>query len=174
MNGFTKTLKIEVDTKYDNDDDHGYNGVYGKLKIELKGKDRQVLAGADVYGSQTWTGLLCDGTNATVNYTVAQDGTLTVDDVAVADGASYSVDNDGNGFTDCADFSCSTSMNTALRDFCAASAETSSSDSTVTDDQPSRWPLEMPLRKKLTAPATSRKLIQLSRARGILAPRPGR
>ncbi len=98
QDGYTKTLKIEVDTKYDDDDDHGYNGVYAKLKIELKGKDRQVLVGADVYGSQTWTGLLCDGTNTTVNYTVAQDGTLTVDDVVVADGASYSVDYDDNGF----------------------------------------------------------------------------
>ncbi|MCL1598560.1 MAG: hypothetical protein M3094_05215, partial [Actinomycetia bacterium] len=98
QDGYTKTLKIEVETKYDDDEDHAVNGVYGKLKIELKGKDRQVLAGADIYGAQSWTGLLCDGTTASVNYTVAQDGTLTVDDVAVADGASYSVDYDDNGF----------------------------------------------------------------------------
>ena len=100
QDGYTKTLKIEVETKYDDDDDddHGYNGVYGKLKVELKGKDRQVLAGADVYGDKLWTGLLCDGTTATVNYTVAADGTMTVTTVDVADGASYSIDTEDDGF----------------------------------------------------------------------------
>lgn len=98
QDGYTKTLKIEVETKYDDDEDHAVNGVYGKLKIELKGKDRQALAGADVYGDKSWTGLLCDGTTASVGYTVAADGTMTVNSVVVADGASYTVDNDDNGF----------------------------------------------------------------------------
>ncbi len=98
QDGYTKTLKIEVETKYDDDDEHGTEGVYGKLKVELKGKDRQQLAGEDVYGQKTWQGLLCDGTTAAVTYTVAQDGTITVDGVDVADGVTYKIDTDDDGF----------------------------------------------------------------------------
>ncbi|NHZ70116.1 MAG: hypothetical protein GWP18_00570 [Proteobacteria bacterium] len=96
MDGFKKTLKIEVETEYEDDDDH--EGVEAKLKIELKGKDVQKLEGVEAIGPHTWTGLLCDNTTATVQYTVDAAGNVTVDDVTVADGASYDVDMDDDGF----------------------------------------------------------------------------
>jgi hypothetical protein len=92
-NGYTMSLKIEVETEYEDDDDHEYEGVRAKLKIELKGKDRQKLLGSKAIGTHTWDGLLCDGTNASVAYTVGADGSLTLDDVS-AGGATWTVDYD--------------------------------------------------------------------------------
>jgi hypothetical protein len=69
--GYVKTLKIWVHV-----DDGGGKAM---LKIVLSGKDKQKLTGpiADLVGARTWSGQLCDGTTATVNYTVNADGTVT-------------------------------------------------------------------------------------------------
>jgi hypothetical protein len=69
--GYVKTLKIWVHV-----DDGGGKAM---LKIVLSGKDKQKLTGpiADLVGARTWSGQLCDGTVATVNYTVNADGTVT-------------------------------------------------------------------------------------------------
>jgi len=92
--GYTKSLKIEVETEYDNDDDHGYEGAHAKLKIELKGKDRQESMGAEAVGPQTWTGLLCDGSNVSVSYTVGADGSLTLNGVSADSGVTWTIDDD--------------------------------------------------------------------------------
>ena len=96
MNGFTKTLKIEVETEYEDDEDH--EGVRGKLKVELRGKDVQKLEGAIVEGPQSWTGLLCDGTTALVDYTVSADGTVSEPIVTLEGSATSETDMDDDGF----------------------------------------------------------------------------
>jgi len=96
MNGFTKTLKIEVETEYEDDEDH--EGVRGKLKVELRGKDVQKLEGAIVAGPQSWTGLLCDGTTALVDYTVSADGTVSEPIVTLEGSATSETDMDDDGF----------------------------------------------------------------------------
>lgn len=77
-NGFTKSLRIKVEVDHEDDDDDGGPGA--KLKVELRGKDRQMLSAdllAQLAGPYTWTGLLCDGTTVEVGYTVNGDGTFT-------------------------------------------------------------------------------------------------
>jgi len=96
MDGFKKSLKIEIETEYENDDDH--EGVRAKLKVELRGKDVQNLEGAIVEGPQSWTGLLCDGSTALVEYTVAADGTVSEPIVTVAGDVVYETDMDDDGF----------------------------------------------------------------------------
>jgi len=52
------------------------NHASAKLSIELSRiKGAEVPDGAAV-GAHTWSGMLCDGTNATINYTVAEDGSI--------------------------------------------------------------------------------------------------
>lgn len=91
--GFTKTLKIEVKTEIDDDE----GGVEFKLKVELKGKDQRELFGEDALGTHTWQGLLCDGTDASVTYTVSEVG-ITIDDLVVAEGATFDIKASGPGF----------------------------------------------------------------------------
>lgn len=93
-NGYTKSLKIEVETEHEDEEGDDHEGFHAKLKIELRGKDRQELLGDEAIGTHTWDGLLCDGTNASVTYTVAVDGSLTLDVVSVAGEVTYTVDDD--------------------------------------------------------------------------------
>ncbi len=93
--GYRRTLKIEVKSELDDDD----GGVKFKLKVELKGKDQRELFGGDALGTHTWDGLLCDGTTASVEYTVSDTG-ITVGPVVVdvAGGATFDIKESGNGF----------------------------------------------------------------------------
>ena len=81
-NGYDMKLKIEVEVE--NDDDHG---LMAKLKVELKGKDRQLLRNqllADIAGQRTWQGRGCNGEAYEVTYTISSgDGSLTVDSATV-------------------------------------------------------------------------------------------
>jgi hypothetical protein len=73
-NGYTKILKIKVDV----DDEDGEDGPTAVLKVELRAKDRQRQRGMieDFEGDHTWTGLLCDGTLAMVDYSIDETGVL--------------------------------------------------------------------------------------------------
>ncbi|MDH3261735.1 MAG: hypothetical protein OEM84_12290 [Acidimicrobiia bacterium] len=99
MDGFTKTLliKVEVDHDDDGDDDHG-----AKLKVELRGKDRQVLADSPekLAKAYTWDGLLCDGTTVSVAYVVHPDGTVTFAEPVFASPGAHSFETKAldNGF----------------------------------------------------------------------------
>jgi hypothetical protein len=87
--GYVKTLRIWVHV------DQG--GGKAMLKIVLSGKDKQKLTGTidQLVGARTWTAHLCDGTEATVNYTVNPDGTVTFGSATPA----ASVRTKGKGFT---------------------------------------------------------------------------
>jgi hypothetical protein len=78
-NGYTKILKIKIDVDDDGDED----GPTAVLRIELRAKDRQRLrAGIEEFvGDHTWTGLLCDGTLATVAYSIDETGVLGLGEV---------------------------------------------------------------------------------------------
>ena len=69
--GFTKKLEIKVSVKADED-------IGAKLSITLSGKDKQKLSGplADLVGTRSWAGHLCDGTAVGFTYDVVADGTV--------------------------------------------------------------------------------------------------
>ena len=81
--GFTMRLTIAVGVENDDDDD-GDAGE-AKLRFTLSGKDIQRLTLAQLVGAHTWTGTLCDGTAASLAYTVNADGTLTAGAVVPSD-----------------------------------------------------------------------------------------
>jgi hypothetical protein len=67
----TLTIKVKVETDDDGDDSHA------KISISL-GRIRGVaLPAAEVAGDKTWTGQLCDGTLATIAYTVSESGEVS-------------------------------------------------------------------------------------------------
>jgi hypothetical protein len=80
----TLSIKVSVHTPESDDDDDDEGGA--SLRISL-GKLRGVPVDAALAaGPKTWTGALCDGTTtATVEYTVNEDGTLTLTSVDPAD-----------------------------------------------------------------------------------------
>ena len=97
-NGFTKTLRIQVEVEDDDDDDDDHGA---KLKVELRGKDRQMIGAAslaDLVGLYTWTGLLCDGTSVTVDYQVGGDGTVTPGAVGGVGADRYDIKTYEHGF----------------------------------------------------------------------------
>jgi hypothetical protein len=67
------TIKAEVET-----DDDG--STHAKVQISLS-KIRTAFTDAEAIGQHTWEGLLCSGESASITFTVAEDGTLTVDQV---------------------------------------------------------------------------------------------
>jgi hypothetical protein len=67
------TIKAEVET-----DDDG--STHAKVQISLS-KIRTAFTGTEAVGQHTWEGLLCSGQAASIDFTVAEDGTLTVDQV---------------------------------------------------------------------------------------------
>ena len=98
-NGYAMTLKIKAEMEFDDDD--GDPSV--KLRVELKGKDRQKLRDqnlTDLVGSHQWDGRLCDGTVVAVNYTVSDSGDVIVDEVTVDGAASdaYELKTKRHGF----------------------------------------------------------------------------
>jgi len=89
--GYRKTLKIEVETEYD-------DGVARtKLKVELYGKDRREVFGEDAIGTHLWEGLLCDGSAVSVPYEVTAEG-ITPGDPQVPDGVAADVKASDHGF----------------------------------------------------------------------------
>ena len=62
----TLTIKVKVDT-----DDEGDDDTSAKLSISLGRIKGVAIDAAAAAGPHTWTGLLCDGSAATINYTVA-------------------------------------------------------------------------------------------------------
>ena len=90
--GQTRTLRIKakVDTGHDRKNadnaDEATGETRAKLSIALsKIRGRQIAAG-DAVGPHSWTGMLCDGTTATVDYTVTEDGSVS-DVAAIPEGA---------------------------------------------------------------------------------------
>ena len=84
--GQSRTLSVKVALR--TSEDH----TSAKLSIGLSRiKGAEIPDGATV-GSHTWSGMLCDGTDATISYTVAEDGSIT-DVTASPEGAEISVDN---------------------------------------------------------------------------------
>jgi hypothetical protein len=79
----TLTIKVKVDTDEDGD-------TSAKVSVSLSG-----IKGVEgkAVGSHTWTGLLCDNTPASIAYTVAADGTITVGAITPAS-ATSSTDGD--------------------------------------------------------------------------------
>ncbi len=66
----TLTIKVKVET---NDD----GASSAKLSISLGRIKGVAVDAAAAAGAKTWTGVLCDNSAATVNYTVAADGTVS-------------------------------------------------------------------------------------------------
>ncbi len=77
--GVTKWLTIEVKVKTGDD-------PAAQLKIDLKAKDRQRVDAslAELVGSRTWAGHLCDGTPVSVSYEVTADGRVVFSGAAGA------------------------------------------------------------------------------------------
>jgi hypothetical protein len=77
----TLSIKVKVDTDEEGD-------ASAKLSVSLSG-----IKGVEgkAVGSHTWTGVLCDNTPASIAYTVAADGTITVGAITPA-GATSSTD----------------------------------------------------------------------------------
>ena len=77
--GFVKHLKIKVSVRHEGD-------RVARLSFELSGKDKQKLSGTleELAGAHSWTGFLCDGTPATVNFMVNTDRTVSFVDATPA------------------------------------------------------------------------------------------
>ncbi|GIW20952.1 MAG: hypothetical protein KatS3mg065_1248 [Chloroflexota bacterium] len=90
FDGVTKWLTITVAVKTGDEPS-------AQLKIELKAKDRQRLESnlADLVGSRTWSGHLCDGTPVSVAYEVTSDGRVVF---TSATGAPATTKTTGHGF----------------------------------------------------------------------------
>ena len=89
--GYTKKLTIKVSVKAEGDHP-------ASLQLALSGKDRQKMSGtlAELAGSHTWSGKLCDGTAVTIGYTVNPDGTVAY---GSATGGTATVKTGEHGFT---------------------------------------------------------------------------
>lgn len=85
--GFVKTLKIEVEAE----------GDEAELKVSLSGEDVRRLEGslAELAGTYTWEGALCDGTPIVVTYVVSADGAVSLVDVTGTDQVAVETSDDG-------------------------------------------------------------------------------
>ncbi|MCB0982476.1 MAG: hypothetical protein H6513_17245 [Acidimicrobiaceae bacterium] len=70
--GQTRSLYIKVDVETEDGSSHA------KLSISLGRIHGTALPVEQAVGGKTWSGLLCDGSTATIEYTVNEDGTLTL------------------------------------------------------------------------------------------------
>jgi hypothetical protein len=66
----TLTIGVSIGTHEDQDS-------VAKLSVALSKTFGQELPADQVVGPQSWTGTLCDGTAATINYTINADGTIS-------------------------------------------------------------------------------------------------
>ena len=80
----TLTIKAEVETED--------GATESKLRISLGKLKGAAVVDGEAVGPHTWSGTLCDGTAATIAYTVAADGSITVD--STTPGAEVDVDGD--------------------------------------------------------------------------------
>ena len=89
--GFTKKLDIKISVK-------ASGTRAASLRITLSGKDRQKLSGAlaDLIGTHSWAGHLCDGTAVAFTYDVVDPGTLVF---GAATGATATTKTDEDGLT---------------------------------------------------------------------------
>ncbi len=86
--GQSRSLAIRAEVSSDDDD----GDTHAKVSVGL-GKLRGVVQSvADAIGAKVWTGLLCDGTQATINYTVNADGSISA---VTATPAPASLENEG-------------------------------------------------------------------------------
>lgn len=86
--GQSRSLGIRAELKTDDE-----GTTHAKVSVGL-GKLRGVVQPvADAIGAKVWTGLLCDGTQATINYTVNADGTITG---VTANPDTATIENNGN------------------------------------------------------------------------------
>jgi len=94
LNGFTKKLTIKVSVKADGERP-------ASLKIELSGKDRQKLTGtlAELLGSHTWSGRLCNGTAIGIRYNVLGDNSTGTVAYVDATGGTATVKSNEHGFS---------------------------------------------------------------------------
>ena len=76
--GQTRSLYIKAEVESDDGETHA------KLSISLGRIHGTPLPVEQAIGDKTWTGLLCDGSTATIGYTVNEDGSLTLGDVSPA------------------------------------------------------------------------------------------
>lgn len=75
--GETRTLSITATVKTDED-----GTTSASARVTLGRLHATALSIADAVGSKSWSGLLCDGSVATINYSVAEDGVVTFTDSA--------------------------------------------------------------------------------------------
>ena len=68
----SRTLSIKVEAEVNRD-----GTTEAKVKLALSNVKGVSLPAAEVAGAHTWNGVLCDGTAAQINYTVAEDGSLS-------------------------------------------------------------------------------------------------
>ncbi len=89
--GYTKKLTIRVSV--DGEGDH-----HASLELKLSGMDRQKTTGAlaDLVGTHTWSGKLCDGTAVGISYDVLADGTVAY---GSATGGTATAKTGEHGFT---------------------------------------------------------------------------
>jgi hypothetical protein len=73
------SIKAEVETEHD-DAGEGEAETHAKIRITLS-KIKTSFNGTDAIGPHTWTGVLCDGTPASIEYTIGDGGAITVDHV---------------------------------------------------------------------------------------------
>ena len=87
--GFTKKLDIKISVK-------AVGARAASLKITLSGKDKQKLSGAlaDLIGTHSWAGHLCNGTPVAFTYDVVDPGTLVF---GAATGATATNTSDEDG-----------------------------------------------------------------------------
>jgi hypothetical protein len=78
--GQSRTLRIKVSLR--SGDDH----TSAKLSIGLSRIKGAEIPDGEAVGAHTWSGMLCDGTTATVSYTVVADGSI-IDVTASPEGA---------------------------------------------------------------------------------------
>ncbi len=75
------TIKAEVETDDEGEGDDSTPGESeAKVQISLS-RIKTSFTGVDALGQQQWNGTLCDGAQASIMFTVAADGTLTIDQV---------------------------------------------------------------------------------------------
>jgi hypothetical protein len=68
----TLTIKVKVEEEDDGE-------IEAKLSISLSRLKGVAVLAAEAAGPHTWTGLLCDNTTATINYTLDADGSIVTD-----------------------------------------------------------------------------------------------
>jgi hypothetical protein len=83
--GQSRTLRITVASR--TGDDH----TSAKLSIALSRLKGAAIPDGEAVGAHTWSGMLCNGTTATINYTVQADGSLS-GVTASPDGATISAE----------------------------------------------------------------------------------